>query len=152
MNINKEYKFDSIYSTEKHDALHEKLKAYNEKQIQTYQSKDFLLTYEDSNKKLIAGLYAYLKLGMFYIDILWVDDAYRRQGFGKELLKQAEVMALENKALYIRVNTGSFQSPEFYLRNGYEQFAKFPIDVPDSDQHFDCYFIKFMKNTNRHYE
>ncbi len=135
-------KLNTQYSKAKHELLSTKLKAYNEQQISAYQHQDFLLTYENDAGELIAGLYAFLKFGIFYIDLLWVDENYRKKKLGSQLLRQAENMARENNALYIRANSGSFQSPEFYLKNNYEQFAKFPIQTASDEQQFDYYFIK----------
>ena len=96
-------------------------------------------------KKLIAGLYAYQDLGVFYIDLLWVDESYRYQGLGSKLLKMAEQCAAKNNALYIRLNSGLFQAPEFYLKNNYEQFAKLPLVTASKKKQYDYYFVKYLK-------
>lgn len=82
---------------------------------------------------------------MLYIDLLWVDKLYRHQGLGSNLLKMAEAYAIENKVLYARVNTGSFQAPKFYSKLGYKQFAKLPIIADTKRKHHDYYFIKYFK-------
>ena len=123
--------------------LEKKLIAYNTSQIKNYKHNPVAFSYYD-NKKLIAGLFAYQFLGKFFIDLLWVDDSYRHQGLGTKLLKAAEKYATKNKALYTRVNSGSFQAPEFYLKNNYEQFAKLPLITTDKKTHYDYYFVKYL--------
>lgn len=130
-----------------HKLLQKKLKTYNVSKINNYQRKHtvFSCCY---GKKLLAGLYAYQDLGIFYIDLLWIDESYRHQGLGSNLLKTAEKYATKNKALYIRVNTGSFQAPRFYLKNNYEQFAKLPLVTTTKQKHYDYYFVKYLKQTH----
>ncbi len=131
-----------------HKQLQKQLRSYNVSKIKGYQRKHLILNYYNG-KKLLAGLYAYQVLGVFYIDLLWVGEAYRHQGLGSKLLKAAENCALKNKALYIRLNTGSFQAPEFYLKNNYEQFAKLPLVTTTKQKHYDYYFVKYLKQNSR---
>ena len=129
---------------EKHEELRDKLMQYNAGKIGSYEKKEVLFSYCDKARQMIAGLYAYQKLGMFFIDLLWVDEAYRRQKLGIQLLKKAEDYARKHQALYIRVNTGSFQAPEFYKKNGFELFAKFPLKTEGLKDQYDYYFIKWL--------
>lgn len=127
--------------------LRNQLKAYNVSQIGDYQKKQVVFAYY-KNKKLIAGLYGYQSLGMFYIDLLWVDPDFQRQKLGSNLLNLAEKFAVKNKALYIRVNTASFQAPEFYLKNSYKLFAKLPLALDSKKRkkrEYDYYFVKHLK-------
>ncbi len=134
---------DALNVDEVHKHIHEKLKTYNTQEVGAYDKQKFcFVCYE--NDELVAGLYAYLSLGNFYIDLLWVDEKFRGLGIGTKLLKVAEKHAMDSGALYIRVNTGSFQSPSFYLNNAYQQFAKLPITVPNKTEEYDYYFIKYL--------
>ena len=141
--IKPKLKFSNKNAVSIRKLLEKKLKAYNTSQIKNYKHKPVAFSYYD-NKKLIAGLFAYQFLGKFFIDLLWVDDSYRHQGLGTKLLKAAEKYATKNKALYTRVNSGSFQAPEFYLKNNYEQFAKLPLITTDKKTHYDYYFVKYL--------
>ena len=125
------------------ESLRDKLIAYNISQAGDCHRKEVVFAYYDA-EELIAGLYAYQSYGMFYIDILWVDEAYRHKKLGAKLLKTAEEHAAKNSALYIRVNTSSFQAPEFYLKNGYKLFAKLPLLIEGNEQYFDYYFVKML--------
>ena len=132
---------DKLQST-----LRKQLKAYNISQTGDYQKKQVVFAYY-KNKKLIAGLYGYQSLGMFYIDLLWVTPDFQRQKLGTNLLSLAENFAAKNKALYIRVNTASFQALEFYLKNNYQLFAKFPLALDNKKrkkQEYDYYFVKYL--------
>jgi ribosomal protein S18 acetylase RimI-like enzyme len=53
------------------------------------------------------------------ISQLWVDDRFRRQGFGAKLLREAETEAVRRGVQSVLVDTFSFQAPGFYERHGY---------------------------------
>ena len=67
-----------------------------------------------------------------YIDVMWLDKAYRGRGYGKALLEQAEIIAKEKGCIFSHTSTFSYQSPEFYKACGYEIFAElndYPNDI-----------------------
>lgn len=128
-----------------HKLLSKNLLTYEVSKIKKLNKKHLVLSYHFA-KKLIAGLYGYQDLGAFYIDILWVDKAYRHKKLGSTLLKTAEAHAIKNKALYIRLNTGSFEAPKFYLKHGYKLFAKLPLITKTKRKHYDHYFVKYLQN------
>lgn len=53
------------------------------------------------------------------ISTLWVEEGYRKQGLGSELLKYTEKVAIENGATISMLDTFDFQAKGFYLKNGY---------------------------------
>ncbi len=54
-----------------------------------------------------------------YIDLLWVDEDYRKQGYGAQLVRAVEERAKEENAVGLYVFSGSFQAPAFYEKLGY---------------------------------
>ena len=74
--------------------------------------------------KIIAGLVGYTNWQWLYIETLAVDAAYRGKGLGRKLVQQAEQIARERQCHGVWVDTFTFQSPEFYLRLGYEPFGQ----------------------------
>lgn len=83
-------------------SLRNKLRDSNISKIGEYsKNKPLLSLYYDHNKKMVGGVYAYLCLGMLFIDLLWVDESYRGQQLGTYLLEHAEKFAKDNGALYI---------------------------------------------------
>ena len=50
---------------------------------------------------------------------LWVTSAHRQQGIGSQLLKAFEAHAKSLRCEHIYLETFSFQSPKFYVANGY---------------------------------
>jgi len=120
------------------------LREYNISQIGNYTYDFVFLGYYDKKNTLVAGLYGYLYLGMFYIDLLWVDKNLRQKKTGSALLMKAEEYAASKNALYIRINTASFQSVDFYLKQGYEILTKLPLLVNGKKDQFNYYLVKFL--------
>jgi GNAT superfamily N-acetyltransferase len=58
------------------------------------------------------------------IDVLTVAEPYRRQGIGSRLLAKTEEIARTRGCVGIRLDTTSFQAPDFYTRHGYVEFGR----------------------------
>lgn len=75
---------------------------------------------EDKDGKKTAGLTGETFGNWLCIQYLYVDNEYRGQGIGRNLLLAAEKEAAERGCKYVFVDTFSFQAPEFYKKMGYE--------------------------------
>ena len=62
----------------------------------------------DENKNKIAGILGGTYWGWMYIDILWVDEKYRKQGLGSKLLEAAESEAKKRGCHSVHVDTMSW--------------------------------------------
>lgn len=97
--------------------------------------------------KTIGVLSAYTAFAEIYIDDLWIDSAYRNNGYGRKLLQALE-SSFEDKGFNnINLVTSSFQAPEFYKKCGYEvEFVRKNIQNPKLTK---TGFIKYFKNKNQ---
>jgi ribosomal protein S18 acetylase RimI-like enzyme len=82
-------------------------------------------TVEDGGR-IVAGAAGFSWAGFAQVRELWVDEAYRRQGLGTELMAAAEREAARRGCVELQVTTFSFQAPEFYRRLGFEEVARVP--------------------------
>lgn len=124
----------------------DKLVEYNLSQVPKTQEIEF----RNINKKvvdeygnIIAGCLAKMYCwNVIYIDILWVDEKYRKCGFGKRLLGEIEKLAIEEHCSLIHLDTFDFQAKDFYIKHGYEIFGILE-DCPEN--HCRYYLKKKLK-------
>jgi GNAT superfamily N-acetyltransferase len=88
---------------------------------------------------VVGGILAVLCWNWIEVDILWIDETIRGMGHGTRLLNQIENIAKEQNCTFIKLNTFSFQAPDFYRKNGYQEVAVFE-EAPIGSRHF--YFKK----------
>ncbi|MFX0050386.1 MAG: GNAT family N-acetyltransferase [Candidatus Hodarchaeota archaeon] len=81
------------------------------------------LVIKNDDGQVIGGLQAYTTLKAVHIVLLWIDERYRNQGYGRELLTTAERIAMKNGCISGLVNSYSFQSPKFFQKYGYKIFG-----------------------------
>lgn len=79
----------------------------------------FTVILKSNNGVVYGGLTAYVHSDSIFIDILWVDDALRGQGYGSKILKAAEKEAIRRGIPHATVDTFDFQAEPFYKKNGY---------------------------------
>lgn len=103
--------------------LTEQLIAFNEK-VFGEREKPLSIFIKDDAGKIVGGLQGGLDSESLYIDILWVADNLRNQGYGTQLLQAAEQEALHYGCQYSTTNTFDFQAVDFYLKNGYQKMGE----------------------------
>lgn len=81
------------------------------------------LTITDDNGKIVAGLVARTWWGGLEVQYLWVSEEYRKKGYGRDLMLQAEQEALKRGCHMAYVDTFSFQAQEFYEKLGYQPYG-----------------------------
>ena len=92
-----------------------------------------IVEYDGDN--IIGGILGGTYWGWLYVDILWVDEKYRRQGLGSKLLAEAEKEAIRRGCHHVHVDTMSWQAPGFYKKHGYEVIGILP-DIPQGNQKY----------------
>lgn len=73
----------------------------------------------DGNDAIIGGIAGVTYLSALEIEVLWVDEACRRQGIASRLLEHVETKAGTAGSRLSHLTTCSFQAPLFYRKNGY---------------------------------
>lgn len=109
------------------DYICDKLVEYNLSWVPKTQETDFVNIYKkilNDEGEIIAGCLAKMYCwNVIYVDILWIDEAYRKQGLGSKLLKEIERIAVEENCTLIHLDTFDFQAKDFYIKHGYEVFG-----------------------------
>jgi GNAT superfamily N-acetyltransferase len=90
----------------------------------------------DAKAEIVGGLLGGTYWGWLYVDILWVKDSLRGQGYGRALLAEAEQEAVRRGCRHAHLDTMSFQALEFYQQQGYTVFGELH-DLPTGhSRHF----------------
>jgi GNAT superfamily N-acetyltransferase len=87
------------------------------------------------DQTIVAGVLGELYWEWLHVDLLWVSEDLRGQGYGKSLLFQIEEESRKLGAKQVYLDTFSFQAPEFYRKYGYEVFGELS-DFPPGHQRF----------------
>lgn len=82
------------------------------------------LTARDDQNQILAGLVARTWWGALEIQYLWVSDACRGKGTGRELIQSAEQEAKKRGCHMAYVDTFDFQAKGFYEKLGYKAYGK----------------------------
>lgn len=89
------------------------------------------------DSKIIAGLDACMTaFKILYVSTVYVEEAYRRKGYGKMLIEEMERRAKLLGANTIRLDTFNWQGKEFYLSMGYESVGSYKNDVDNFEEYF----------------
>lgn len=119
----------SITDTVTHQDLDEVrlgLNAFNSRFINIDEMKAIGVFIHDAAGRKLAGLTGSTSGNWLRIDMLWVSDALRGQGAGRQLMLAAEEEARSRGCLYAQVDTASFQARPFYEKLGYT--LRFSLD------------------------
>ncbi len=97
-----------------------------------------VLCLRDGNQAVVGGLLGGTYWGWLHVEILWLAEQARHQGYGHKLLVAAEQEALRRGCYHAHFDTLSFQALPFYQRHGYEVYGVLE-DLPIGHQR---YFLK----------
>ena len=92
----------------------------------------------DENENIVGGVQGNFWGKSVHIDALWVDNRYRGQGHGSELMKALERYAQEHGYPLVYLETTSFQALPFYQGLGYSIFGQ----LPEISEGHTLYFLK----------
>ena len=117
------------------DFVRESLMQFNDAHVGNDGHTPLNLIEYDADGNVIAGILGGTYWGWMYVDILWVDENYRRRGIGAKLLAAAEAEAVCRGCHHVHLDTMSWQAPDFYKKHGYEVVGILP-DIPSGNQKY----------------
>ena len=71
-----------------------------------------------------AGLKGKSEYSWLFVDWLWVSPPHRNRGIGARLLGKAEEIARGRGCIGVHLGSLTFQAPDFYRRQGYEEVGR----------------------------
>ncbi len=121
------------------EQLNESLEDYDEKHI-TYKIDGSISIGIFKDGKMIAGLDACMTaFKILYVSTVFVEEQYRRCGYGKKLMAEMERRAKILGANTIRLDTFDWQGKEFYQALHYELVGQYKND---EDHYAEFFFMK----------
>ena len=104
---------------EQAEEIESRLGKFDEKYI-TYKMDGSIRIGIEEDGKLIAGLDACVTaFRILYVSTVFVDEAYRRKGYGARLIREMEKRAAAMGVNTVRLDTFNWQGKDFYEAMGY---------------------------------
>jgi GNAT superfamily N-acetyltransferase len=100
------------------------LARFNQKTAGTYHYSRVVLTVRSAGGRILGGLILQQWWKESYIELLWLSERARRNGYGRELMAEAERRARRRGSKLLHLNTYSFQAPRFYEKLGFRCFGR----------------------------
>lgn len=75
---------------------------------------------KNEKEEIVGGITAITFWHHVHVDFLWVSEEYRHEGYGSNLMNLIEEFAIEKECRLIKLDTFSFQAPNFYKKHGYK--------------------------------
>lgn len=121
------------------DYIENKLDEYDENYIRYRLDGRIQIGIVDDDK-VIAGLDACMTaFKILYVSTVFVDEAYRRKGYGEKLIDEMEARAKALGANTIRLDTFNWQGKEFYEALGYQMVGRYENN---DDGYSEYFFLK----------
>jgi ribosomal protein S18 acetylase RimI-like enzyme len=78
------------------------------------------LVLKDAEGNVVGGLNASTMVRVMHLEVLWVAEEYRKLGYGRDLVLEAERIGHAKGCITSQTMSFSFQAPGFYQKIGYE--------------------------------
>ncbi len=118
------------------DAVHAGLRAFNLRIIGDPASEDITVLLRDEHGVVVGGLVGHIKWRWAYVEKLWIADAHRGGGYGRQLMAAAEAQAVAAGCIGVYLDTFEYQARPFYERLGYAVFGTLEGFPPGFRQYF----------------
>jgi len=106
---------------------------FNKQQVGENDFQHLCIVLNSPDQEVVGGVVAELYWNWLFIDLLWVKEDLRGNGYGHALLKTVEEEARKRGAVNAYLDTFSFQTPDFYTKRGYVLFGELQ-DFPKGHQ------------------
>lgn len=77
---------------------------------------------------------------ILWIDSIWVEPKFRKQGMGRRFLQEAQFFAIKSKLKEMQLNTYFQEAHAFFLTCDFQDVSS----IPDWKYGLTCYFMRKM--------
>ena len=127
--------FESAPAPEEVAVVRAGLAAYNREHAGDDDYQPFALFVRDAAGATLGGLLGATYWGWLVVEILWIAEHVRGRGWGRQMLRAAERIAIERGCHAAHLDTMSFQARSFYEQYGYTVFGVLE-DLPRGHQRY----------------
>ena len=106
------------------DAVEDRLYEYNQRAVGRDDGRGLAFTIRNEANRLVGAAAGYSWAGTAELKQLWVDEACRGDGYGRQLLEAFVAEAARRGVRDVWVASFDFQAPGFYERAGFERMAE----------------------------
>jgi GNAT superfamily N-acetyltransferase len=107
---------------------------------------DIAVLLRDAQRHTIGGAIGTSFHGWLRVELLWLPEALRGQGWGRRVMAMVEAEASTRRCLGVRLETASFQARGFYERLGYTVFGTLADHPPGHECYWLCKRFDVGKN------
>ncbi len=100
------------------------IRDYNNQQVGEDHGQTLCFVLQTLQDEIVGGVIGATYWDWLYVDLMWIREDLRGQGYGQQLLTLAEDKARERGATRAYLDTFSFQAPDFYKKCGYTEFGR----------------------------
>lgn len=111
------------------------ISAFNKQQAGKDNFQRLCFVVQAPDQEIVGGVIGETYWNWLHIDLMWIKEEHRRQGYGQRLLAAAEEEARQRGITGVFLDTFSFQAPGFYERYGYRVFGEL-ADFPPGHTRF----------------
>ena len=112
--------FTKLPSSKDIEFLSNNLSNYAFEKKSLFPIESFAFFIHDENENTIGGINGHLFYGCLYIDQLFILKEHRSKGLGKILMDKTEKHAMDNRCLFMSVNTMDWEAEDFYKKCGFK--------------------------------
>lgn len=102
----------------------EGLNSYNHDTAGPHNDQDLWVVARDAQGRVAGGLKGSSEYTWLFVEWLWIGPEHRGDRLGTQLLAKAEEEARQRGCIGVHLDSYTFQAPEFYKRQGYEEFGR----------------------------
>ncbi len=133
--MNKEYKIVSVEKPE-WGLIGGGIHNFNIQQAGEDNGQTLCFVLQGSEQEAVGGVIAHLHWEWLQVDLMWIKEDLRGQGYGARLLALAEDEARKLGAKNAYLDTFSFQAPDFYKKYGYQVFGELQEFPPGHQRYY----------------
>lgn len=113
------------------------LERYNRASVGDGKARGFSVSVRDGKGAIRGGASVRVWHGWAFVDIVWIDEAFRGAGAGRRMMAAVEDEAARRGARGVHLNTHGWQARPFYEKCGYVPVG----EIPDYPPGHSCFIM-----------